>query len=104
MSAVVVAVCAVVLTTKAMTTGLPLVVHQGQTFDSGELAKRVHQIVLERQDLGGVSQSMTCPENVPIEKDTAFGCSVLHEGRYKTVRAVVVDAESGAIEVGQLSG
>jgi len=73
------------------------------TFNREEPADRVRRTPVERQDLGGGSESMSCPEGVAIEKNTAFGCSVVHEGHLKTVRVVVVDAGSGAIEVGALS-
>ncbi|WP_447006705.1 DUF4333 domain-containing protein [Saccharothrix isguenensis] len=102
-SAVVVAVCVLVLTVRAMTSGLPLTVHQQMTFDSEELGKRVHGALAESGGLGGSSDSMSCPENVAIKEGTVFGCSVRHNGRFKTVRVVVVDAESGAIEVGSPS-
>lgn len=102
-SAVVVAVCALVLTIRAMTSGLPLVVHQQMTFDSDELAKRVTKALSLRGDLGGSSQPMSCPENVAIEAGTVFSCSIMHNERFKTVRVVVVDAESSTIEVGPLS-
>lgn len=96
-SSVVVAVCAVVLTVAALTGGL--VVHRPMTFDSAELAKRVHKVLLERHDLGGTSGSMSCPQNVAIEDGTAFGCSFEHNGKLKTVRVVVSDTESSALEV-----
>jgi hypothetical protein len=103
-SAVVVAVCAVVLTARVMSTGVPIVVQQQMTFNGDELAKRVQKVLTERNELPGTSSDMACPENVAIKQQATFGCSVVLNDRLKTVRVVVVDAESGAIEVGQLSG
>lgn len=102
-SAVVVAVCAVLLTGRVMSSGVPIVVHRQMTFDSDALAKRVHGVLLDRHDLPDTSSDMTCGENVEIRQGAAFGCSVLHNGKLKTVRVVVVDAESVALEVGPLS-
>lgn len=103
-SAVVVAACAVVLTAGVMSSGVPIVVQQQMTFDGDELAKRVQKVLLDRHELPGTSSDMTCPQNVAIEQGANFGCSVVLNDKLKTVRVVIVDAESGAIEVGQPSG
>ncbi|MFD9704714.1 DUF4333 domain-containing protein [Lentzea sp. NPDC059081] len=104
-SAVVVAVCAVVLTVKVLTSSdLPVVARQEMTFDSAALAKRVERVLHDRSDLPGSSSEMSCPEHVAIRVGNAFGCSILHNDKVKTVRVVVTDAEAGLIEVGKVEG
>ncbi|WP_394615650.1 DUF4333 domain-containing protein [Lentzea sp. JNUCC 0626] len=104
-SAVVVAVCAVLLTAKVLLfTEAPVAARQEMTFNSAELAKRVQRTLGERGDLPGSSSEMSCPEHVAIRAGNAFGCSVLHNEKLKNVRVVVTDAEAGAIQIGKLEG
>ncbi|GLY52772.1 DUF4333 domain-containing protein [Lentzea sp. NBRC 102530] len=104
-SAVVVAVCAVVLTAKVLWfSGLPVEARQEMTFNSAELAKRVQRVLGDRGELPGISSGMSCPEHVVIRSGNAFGCSVVHDDKVKTVRIVVTDAEAGTIQVGKLEG
>lgn len=101
-SAVVVAACAVVLTVKDLSSSAqPVVARQEMTFNSEALAAQVRKTLSERPGMSGVIEDMTCPEDVAIRTGNAFGCSVVHEGRLKTVRVVVTDAEAAKIQVGK---
>ncbi|MEU3649669.1 DUF4333 domain-containing protein [Lentzea sp. NPDC034063] len=104
-SAVVVAICAVVLTAKVLSSsGLPVVAQQEMTFNSAELASRVQRVLGERGELPGSSSQMSCPEHVAIRSGNAFGCSVVHNQKLKNVRVVVTDAEAGTLQIGKLEG
>ena len=93
------------LTAKVMSfSGLPVVTQQEMTFNSAELTKRVQQVLLDRGELPGASRQMSCPEHVAIRLGNAFGCSVVHNEKFKNVRIVVTDAEAGLIQTGKLEG
>lgn len=99
-SALVVAVCAVVVTTRVMVSGLPLVVEQQKVYDSGDLTRRVNKVLSERGGLG--SWSIECPSGVTMRAGVTFRCDVEVNGEARTVPVTVTDTDSGELEVGDL--
>jgi hypothetical protein len=102
-SAVVVAVCVVILTTRVMISGLPLVVEQQKAYDSADVARRVQQVLADRMVLGGFSGSVTCPSGVTIKSGVTFSCTVVQDhGIEKSVQVTVTNTDSGEFKVGDL--
>jgi hypothetical protein len=100
-SAVVVAVCIVILTTRVMISGLPLVVEQQKTYDSADIASRVQRVLLDREPRGGWSTA-TCPSGVTIKSGVTFSCEVDLNGKNKSVQVTVTNTDSGEFEVSDL--
>jgi hypothetical protein len=99
-SAVVVAVCVVVLTARVMVFGLPLVVEQQKIYDNKDLAERVFQALDDKDTLGGGFGAVTCPTGVTIKSGVTFRCTVEHNGQDTSVQVTVTDTDSGDFEVG----
>lgn len=100
LSAVVTALCAVVLTVVVVSGHATVPVEQLRTFDQAVLADTVFDQVWEKYPDSGISGPRTCPGHVAVKEDVTFTCTFGESRNAKKVRVRVVDTYSGELEVG----
>ncbi|MFI7675573.1 DUF4333 domain-containing protein [Actinophytocola sp. NPDC049390] len=103
-SAVVVAASVALVAVRFTIAGVPLTIRYETTRDTSYFAPDVLDALQER---GGsfVDQlsSVDCSSDEKVMSGMAFRCGVVMDGVDYTVRVLVVDVETGEIEVGELS-
>lgn len=106
LSAVVTAVCAVVLTVAVLSGNATVRVENLRTFEPVDLSGEVLDLLGERYPGSGVSgfdhDAPPCPASVAIKEGVTFTCTFRGEsGRRMDVAVRVTDTYSGALEVGE---
>ncbi|MCC8249590.1 DUF4333 domain-containing protein [Saccharothrix luteola] len=106
LSAVVTAVCAVVLTVAVLSGNATVRLEQLRTFDRMELSHKVFdQLHEQHPDTGitgwsGGEDSAPCPGHIAIKEGVTFTCTFIDDGRERKVRVYIKDTDSGDLEVG----
>ena len=106
LSAVVTAVCAVVLTVAVLSGNATVQLEQLRTFDRMELSDKVFDQLREQHPDSGITgwsggdSSAPCPGHIAIKEGVTFTCTFIDDGRERKVRVHIKDTDSGDLEVG----
>jgi hypothetical protein len=94
-SAIVVAVCAAVVTVKALTGGIQI--QQQRVLDPTAVAQQVaDQATLSGQ---GTNLKAACPVSIPVVSGTKFRCAILKDGSHSADVTVTILNDQGELSV-----
>jgi hypothetical protein len=103
-SAVVVAVSVALVAVRFMVSGVPLTIQQETTRDTSYFDQAVFQALRERGGLFAERlREVDCSSDEKVKTGMAFWCEVDSDEGDHTVRVLVLDVETGEVEVGELS-
>jgi hypothetical protein len=102
-SAVLVAVSVAFLTVRFMISGFPVYVQHETTRDTSYFAPQVIEALRERSGPERSPTNVDCSSDEKVKTGMAFRCKVGVDSSDYTVRVMVLDADTGEVEVGDLS-
>ena len=102
-SAVVVAVSIAFLTVRFMFSGFPVYVQHETTRDTSYFAPQVIEALRGRNVSQSDLATVDCSSEDKVKTGMAFRCTARVDSADYSVRVMVLDVETGEIEVGELS-
>jgi hypothetical protein len=101
-SALVVAVSVAFLTVRFMISGFPVYVQHETTRDTSYFTPEVTEALRDRGRESNLT-NVDCSSEEKVKTGMAFRCAVEVDGSDYTVRVMVLNADTGEVEVGDLS-